>query len=69
MTSSTPPHINALLNVEVNSQPSDNAGWFSSDFRPFSGFENWSSQWLSRENLDFENNDYTVRYFVVKAGI
>jgi len=28
-------------------------GSFSSDFGPFSGFENWSSQWLSRRNQDF----------------
>ena len=32
---------------------SDNGGSFSSDFWPFSGFENWSSQWLCRENTDF----------------
>ena len=24
-----------------------------SDFRLFSGFENWSTQWLSRGHLDF----------------
>jgi len=28
-------------------------GSFFSDFAPFSGFENWSSQWLSRGNPDF----------------
>jgi len=28
-------------------------GSFSSDFGPFSSFENLSFQWLSRGNLDF----------------
>ena len=36
-----------------DSQSSDNGGSFSSGFGPFSGSENWSSQWLSRGNLDF----------------
>jgi len=44
-------------------------GSFSSDFGPFTGFENWSSQWLSRGNLDFYNNNDCERYFVVKARI
>jgi len=38
---------------QARSQPSDDGGSFSLDFGPFSGFENWSSQWLSRGNLDF----------------
>ena len=39
--------------TQARSQFSDNGGLFSSDFGPFSGFENWSSQWLFRKNLDF----------------
>ena len=40
--------------TQARSQPSGNGGGsFSSDIEPFSGFENWSSQWLSRGNLDF----------------
>jgi len=35
-------------------QASDNGGSSSSDFGPFSGFENWSSLWLSRGNLDIK---------------
>jgi len=31
------------------------SGSFSSDFEPFSEFENWSSQWLSRGNLYFHS--------------
>ena len=37
----------------VAMQPSDSGGSFSLDFGPFSGSENWSFQWLSRENLEF----------------
>jgi len=29
-------------------------------FWTFSGFKNWSSQWLSRGNLDFYRADYAV---------
>jgi len=40
--------------VQARSQPSDNGEWsFSSDFGPLSGFENWSSQWLSRGKSRF----------------
>ena len=34
-------------------QPSDNWGRFPQILTTFSGFENWSSQWLSRGNLDY----------------
>ena len=44
-------------------------GSFSSDFGPFLGFENWSSQWLSSGNLELQNNNDWWRYFVVKARI
>jgi len=33
--------------------PSDNRGRFPQILTTFSGFENWSSQWLSRGNLDY----------------
>jgi len=39
--------------LQARSQPSDNEGSFSSDVGPFLGFGNWSSQWLSRGDLDF----------------
>ena len=35
--------------IQARSKPSYNRGSFSSDFGPFSGFDNWSSQWLSIE--------------------
>ena len=53
-------------------QPSDNGlrrGSFFSHFGPFSEFENWSSQWLSRGNLDLKNNNDWWCYFVVKSRI
>jgi len=44
----------AMNPSQARSQPSDDRGSFSSDFRPFSEFENWSSQWLSIEKtIDF----------------
>ena len=39
------------------------------NFGPFSGFENWIFEWLSRENLDLQNNNERWRYFVVEARI
>ena len=42
-------------NIEARSQPSDNAeGVVFLRFWTFLEFENWSSQWLSRRNLDFK---------------
>ena len=32
-------------------------------------FEDWSSRWLSRENLNFKNNNDWCRHFVIKALI
>ena len=47
-------HVPTTKRVDqARSQPSDDGGSFSSDFGPFSGFENRSSQWLSRGSLDF----------------
>ena len=43
----------SIARVQVCSQLSDNGEMFSSDFGPFLKFENWSSQWLSRRNLDY----------------
>ena len=55
--------------TQARSQPYVNGGSFSLDFGLFSGFENWSSQWQSRENLDFQNNIDWWRYFVVRTRI
>ena len=39
---------------QARSQTSDNGGWVGFlRFWTFSGFENWSSQWLSGGNLEF----------------
>jgi len=53
-----------------HSQPSGNGGGsFSSDFGPVSGFENWSSQWLSiRETSIFKIkmiNDVNDQWWLV----
>jgi len=45
--------ISFHLTIHACSQPSDNGGGaFFSDFGPFSCFENWSSQWLSKIIID-----------------
>jgi len=41
--------------VQARSQPSNKRGVVFLRFRTFLGFEHWSSQWLSRGNLDFYN--------------
>ena len=44
--------------VYARSEPSGNGGRrFPQILDLFSGFENWSFQWLSRENLDFQKNN------------
>jgi len=39
--------------LQARSQPSDDGERDRFPKKPFSGFENWSSQWLSRRKLNF----------------
>ena len=68
------PHGKETMNIAVPSlsvnPPLIDHSFIVVELIPYKdGFENWSSQWLSRENLNFKSNNDWWRYFVVKARI